>query len=348
MDNRGYDPDKAHKEHLEPADAPASDASPTLGPNYEQPVPIDPQQGMVANPSETHINAPQSSWDVQRPAYGSEYERRALENQPPQAHDQPTGPPPPDGIVGMPPSQSPYAPGPGMAPGGYPPPPSDGERRGFNWLLCCGIGCGVALLGLGLIAYFSYGFFSRVMDAGKEMGRVAETVTATDPATAESQALQLHAADVSANIELYTGQWLLVDGVLSDLTSTDPGMGGAFGGNRSLQDATSYFVAPNLIVLDISGAARVGQTGDAVRVLGQPASFDFAEILGEGMAKQLQQEEGFSTLVFVVANRVELLAEGAEITQPLGSNLSGDEEDDAERARSGTEALDPLESPAVQ
>src|SRR5688500_9125200 len=153
MDNRSYDPDKQPAERLEPG-PPAEDVSQVLGEHHEQPVPVDPISGIMADPSATSQMAPSGSWDLQRQSY-PEFVDQAIDHQPAQSADQPTGPAPPATAAHPVDSsahsgQSPYIPdayvaGPG-SPLLPPPAPIEDRPRGFNWLACCGISCGVALV----------------------------------------------------------------------------------------------------------------------------------------------------------------------------------------------------------
>jgi hypothetical protein len=309
MDNRSYDPDSVPKEHVTPGPV---DQQPghTLGPHHEQPVPVDPLGGISQNPSIPDVMGPISSSDSQRQSFEPEYQQAAIANQPQFAADQPTGP-------------GPYQPEYMAQPGpGYPPPPPGEPRKGFNWMMCCGISCGVLLVLFIIIFALTYKWFKPLMNSGMALKTSSEAVEQADVNTIESQAQTVTAQQLADGGEGYAGKWLVLEAQLGQSEgSFDGNMGGAV---PQLENATGYFVPPSVALFDISGAAAVGDEGDTVRAVGQAVVLDLTKVFGEKISEEMAKDnEGAPPrVVFFIAKEVTLV-EAGEATPDTGTAEDG-------------------------
>lgn len=257
------------------------------------------------------------------------YQPPAQPYQPPQAPYQPPQAPyqPPAGQY--PPPAQPYQ----QQPGGYqqvPPPPPPGQRKGFNWLACCGITCLVVVIVGGLVTFCSYTMFKPFWQMGMGMAKVSQTVETTDEATAVAAAVPVTTAELAGAPQNYSGQWLAVTGTL---LPTPSGMGNASftSGNFNSANTTPYLMSDNVMVMDMSKAPAVGTTGDTVTAYGQIYALDMAELekipyVGKSMVEEMKKSDptlaASSKIVFVMAKKVELV--GASGMQPPPALPGGD------------------------
>lgn len=229
----------------------------------------------------------------------------------------------------QPPQQPGYAP-PGYAQGyeegGYPPPSSGGyapapQKKPFNWLACCGISCGVALLIGVLVWVLTLKMCGGLVGPVIQMGLVASQVQKADASTITAAAEAVTAEQLSANPDAYKGKWIALEGVLGN--QSDPAaqqMSGQTG-----QSGTSYYMAPNIIITDLSLAAPVGDEADTVKVYGKAVKFDLKEMLkgfGEEAVKEIEndpQMKGMTTFIMVFAKKAELVSAGEPAAQPEGA-----------------------------
>jgi hypothetical protein len=308
MDNRSYDPDQQRKDPLVP-DGSAEQKSHTLGEHHEQPVPVDPLQGIVGDPTaQTGIGSMTSS-DVVRPSY-PEFTEQAIEHQVPHAANQPTGAAPPYtsahvGGATPPPPESPYTPHAYASGPGQPPPTShyaEEKKGGFNWLACCGISCGLALV-LGIVFFYAgYKYFKPLISAGMQLNTVAEDVKQNG--APEQADIEVTVEELGANPAQFEGQWVALTGKVAD----DPG--GPVDSMRQqqgMQESSAYFIEPNIVVMDMSTTQPVARQGDTISVIGKPVVLDFEKLLGPLASRQIEKEnelEDMKTMVFVVTDKV--------------------------------------------
>lgn len=215
----------------------------------------------------------------------------------------------------------------GYAQGGYPPPPGaypPAQKKPFNWLACCGISCGAMLL-IGILVWVISlktcgGFIGPLI----QMGKVGQEVQKADASVVTASAQPVDAASLAAAPEAYQGQWLALEGALGD--QSDP-MAQEMA-SQSGQSGTAYYLEPNILVVDISGASAVGDEGDTVRAYGKAVKLDLKEMLkflGPEAMKDLEsdpQMQGKTTLVMFFAKEVELLASGESVD--AGATEAGD------------------------
>lgn len=215
----------------------------------------------------------------------------------------PSGPP----EEGAPPTQQPYQPPeqmqqPQQPAGSYPPPP---QRKGFNWLACCGISCAVLLIVGGLVGYCGYRLIQPVLGIGMQMIETAELVETTDLATIQAAAVETDTSALAANPTAYKGQWLALEGVIAEQGGSAAAMGD---GGMGPEDATYYVLADNVLVTDVSQAPPVGGVGDRIRAYGQCISWDLKELenipivgkqIAEEMAKDPQLQGQTSVIIFI-------------------------------------------------
>jgi hypothetical protein len=309
MDNRSYDPDKLPEEHLEPG-PPAEGVSKVLGEHHEQPVPVDPLSGIVSTPGTAGGMAPQASSDAERASY-PEYVDKAIDSQIPHSANQPTGPAPPETSAHPPHEggyqygQSPYtpdayAPGPG-SPGLPPIGPSEERGKGFNWLACCGIGCGIALVLVLVGTFVTIKYFKPLINAGIHIANVSEEVRQSG--APDSADVTVSPEDLAANPEQFENQWVQVTGKVSD----DPdAMVDAFKQQRGMQETAGYLIGNNIVVLDVSGSEAKAQQGDTVTVIGKPVVLDFS-MLGPFASTEVRSENelgDIENLIFLITDDV--------------------------------------------
>jgi len=217
--------------------------------------------------------------------------------QPPQQYSQQQYPPQ------YPPQQQ-YGPPPGYAP----PPPSPGERKGFNWLACCGISCGVLLV-LGIIVFvFFYNLVAPFIGMGVDMEKINGEIASTSVETIESQATSVGADELQANPDSYEGQWLVVTGVLSDA-----GAAGTSGMGSSDMPNTTYFMQPGIIIMDMSVAPSVGGSGATVEAIGKIVQMDLGKMpfFGKMIEEEMKKDPSLKTgakMTFLLAKQVTLIS----------------------------------------
>jgi hypothetical protein len=306
MDNRPSDPAEP-RDPLTPGDA-----GRVPGEHHEQPVPVDPQHGIHGDPSAGGVAGPHDSWEAARETYDREYDQRAIDNQPAFGATQPTGP-------------SPYQPE-----GDAPPPQYATPNKGFPWLMCCGIGCGVLLLiGIG-VGIWAFNWAKSAGESFTALGEGFEQATADansiSPEEARAQSTPISAADLSAAPGAYEDTWVAVTGELS--SSEMSGSARGFANNPGLEDATSYWIMPNVMVLDVSGTARVGNPGDTVTAYGQPVAMDMSKlpVVGKMLAEEMKNDPelgGTAMIVFLIANSVEVTAAAGADSADTGDTAAG-------------------------
>jgi hypothetical protein len=84
----------------------------------------------------------------------------------------------------------------------------------------------------------------------------------------------------------------------------------------SNQEGTTYFIAPDLLVVDISSAPAVGDEGDTVKAYGKAVEMDLQEMLkafGPEAAKELENDpqlQGQTRFIIFIAKQVDLVQAG--------------------------------------
>jgi hypothetical protein len=227
---------------------------------------------------------------------------------PPQGGYQPPpgGYAPPQGDPNQPP---PYQPAGGGYGGGY----GGGQQRkqgGFNWLACCGIGCGVVILITVLVCALMWKVVAPFVGIGVQAGQVAQEIQKTDVATIQSSAEAVDSAALAANPEAYKDKWVAVTGELGDQSGSS---GQSYGG----QQGTSYMLKDFVIVSDLSQAPAVGQKGDTITAYGKIVIMDLGAIpflkkAMEDEAAKNPAEKVPTKFVMVFAKKVELSGGGGE------------------------------------
>ncbi|MCC7477127.1 hypothetical protein IT575_01605 [bacterium] len=212
----------------------------------------------------------------------------------------------------------------GQAP--YSPPPQ--KKGGFNWLACCGISCGVLLLVSILVVVIVGKSCGGLWGPIMEMGKVAQEIEKTDISTIQSSASPLDSASLSADPDSFKGQWLALEGMIG---AENDQMAQSMKG-QSGQEGTAYFIAPDILVMDISNAPPVGDEGDTIRAYGKAVKFDLKEMLkfmGPEALKELESDpqlQGRTNFVFVFAKQVDLVASGdppADAAPADGADAAG-------------------------
>lgn len=209
--------------------------------------------------------------------------------QQPQAYQQPPAPPP-----------SPY------------PPPPPQQKKGFNWLACCGITCLVLIIIGGLIGYGCYRMMRPMIAMGIELDALRTEVANTDSTTIRSSAVTVESTALGADPKSYQGQWLAVEGEIMSLEFSGEFSAGDF----SSGEATNYVLSGDISVMDISQAPAVGTAGDRIRAYGKVYTLEISEMpffgqLFEEAAKQDPSLPKAGKIVFFITKDVELAGSAA-------------------------------------
>lgn len=262
----------------------------------------------------------QNPWQPgQNPEPGSEA--------PPSGPYNPPAAQPPYQPGGYAPPQGGYAPpegsGGGYAPqpGGYPPPPP--QKKGFNWLACCGISCGVVLL-IGVIVFaVMFKSCSGIVGMGMRMQKAQQTVIATDANTIKTSATPLSKEQLNADLKGNEGKWIALSGSIGVDSN---GMGQSMGSNGQQVPSTNYFIEPNIVIMDLSAAPSKGSIGDTITAYGQYTVMDLKDIpivgkMIEEQAKTDPKMAGITQFVMFMAKEVEVTpgTGGSETTPPDSS-----------------------------
>lgn len=239
-------------------------------------------------------------------------------NPPTPPENQSTGQPGQPGAGGAPPQQ-PYQPAPPQyqqqqyaQPGGHPqaPPPAPQQKRGFNWLACCGISCLVVLILFGGMAFCTYRMALPMYKMGTELQAIASEVGTTDPATIRTQATAVDETTLAANPEQYSGQWLELEGELASTSFS--GSSTLSFGDFSTENFTNYMLAQNITVNDVTAKPAVGGAGDRIRAYGKCFTFDFEDIpvFGKFVVESMQSDPAFqdaTKMIFFICRDIELV-----------------------------------------
>ncbi len=202
-------------------------------------------------------------------------------------------------------------------PGNYyeaPPPPPAKPKKGFNWLMCCGITCGCLLI---LVIIGGIGFImmsKNFAEWGAAFEAAATDVNNTDPQQIRAEATIVDARVLAQNPELYADQWVGVEGIVSGDVSGNANFNM---GQYGTQNTTSYYLEGGVLVMDLSQMPRVGYNGDMIRAYGKAVVFDMSQmpIFGKFIEKALAEaakddptlQEMPVKMVFVYTRDVELV-----------------------------------------
>ena len=240
----------------------------------------------------------------QPPAGGAPYQppqQQQYQQQPPQQPYQP--------------QQSPYQQQ--QQPYGYQqaPPPPPQQKKGFNWLACCGITCLVLVIIGGGIAFCSYKMVAPFMDIGLTMANLEEEVKNTDVSVMRSSAVAVDTATLYNNPNDYKGTWLEVTGeVVHDDGSSEIGADTFASG-----EFVTYILEDHVVLMDVTNSPEVGVPGDTIRAYGKCYGWDLMELekmpfVGKTIADEMRSDPqlaGNTKLVFFIGKGVELVEGGS-------------------------------------
>jgi hypothetical protein len=219
-------------------------------------------------------------------------------------------------------------------------PPPAGRKSAFNWIACCGIGCGVVLvIGIvaGIVIWRSMG--GLVKDT-MSVVKVTTEVEAADISQVVSTATPVTAEQLSLAPETYRDQWLAFEGMVT----TDPDASHEIPQSGSME-GTAYFVEPNIIVMDLSNAVAVATGGDLIQCVGKLAIMDFSKLGSVGAEIEKDMKEtgelgGQAKMIFLVTKGIEVVSDGESLTDLPA------ETDDTDALSSEDAAADAAEPPA--
>ena len=164
----------------------------------------------------------------------------------------------------------------------YGPPP---KKKGFNWLACCGISCGVILVIGVILSIAGVNLFKNFM--GNAM-TVAIELQETDAATIRSQAQSHSAEEVAQDPAGFTSNWVAMECVVMSPSEyaakyfNSEDVSESEMGNMSGQQGTMYLVDGGFMVIDTSNAPNKAQPGDTIVAYGKPFVMNFKAIPGMG------------------------------------------------------------------
>ena len=242
------------------------------------------------NPQQPHEGDPAGPgpqpYDTPQPPPATPY-------QTPSPYQQPASYQPPEQPYNPPPGSYQQGPGTGgqftgasfnqaYGEGGAPPPPGK-TKGGFNWLLCCGVSCGVMVLIFIVMMVFFGKMIKDLVAANKGAEAVAIELGETDIATIQGEAIYIDAPSVAANPDAYMDQWLAVEGVISANQAM---------ASRGSDQGTSYVVDGGLIITDTSYNAPVGVSGETIVAYGKLMIIDISAIPGlQALMDQAAKED---------------------------------------------------------
>jgi hypothetical protein len=237
--------------------------------------------------------------------------------------------PPAGGGYAPPGGQPPYQPAAGGYGGGYSAPP---KKAGFNWLACCGIGCGVVLVLTILVCALMWKVVAPFVGMGVSAAKVGEEVQKTDLATIKGSAEAVDAATLAASPESYKDKWL-------DLTATldaAPQNGASYGG----QQGTSYMTKEMVMISDLSNAPAIGQPGDTIHAYGRIVIMDIGSI--PFIKESLEEEAAKNPGTPVPTKFVMFMAKGVE-GAGMATDKPADEADSPADGEGGGDTAPPAE-----
>ena len=209
---------------------------------------------------------------------------------------------------------------------GYSPPQ---KKKGFNWLACCGISCGVLLVLAIIAGIFIYTGFKKVMDSIQPMITAATELESTSIDDIRSQASNMDAESAGSDPDAYNGQWLALEGEVmdpSEFVNTYYATGGDTASeirSSASQEGTLYMLRGGIMMTDISNSPSKASPGDTVRGYGKLIVIDMADLpwVGPIIAQELGENTKFS---FFVAKQVESVSSADEAMDDEAVSEEGD------------------------
>ena len=229
-----------------------------------------------SNPNQQSEN-PQPYQPPQAPQYQQPPASQGYQAPPQQQHGYPQ----------QPPQQQYQQPGGGQYYQAPPPPPAK-PKKGFNWLMCCGITCGclVIIAIIGGIGVWMVG--KNFAEWGQSFDAAAEEVNNTPAEQIRAGATIVDSRVLGDNPESYADQWVAIEGVIAG----DVSAGTSFNmGQYGTQNSTTYVLEGGVIVLDLSQSPQVGYSGDMIRAYGKAMVFDMSNmpLFGGFMEKAMEE-----------------------------------------------------------
>lgn len=185
------------------------------------------------------------------------------------------------------------------------------KKKGFNWLLCCGIGCLVMIIIGGLVAYCGYRAAAPMINMGVEMAALQEEVQRTSLSTIKAEAESVTSTDLLNSTGQYKGKWLVVEGEVAYSATQAPT------GNQP--GAATYTLGDGMTITHMGQQQPTAQAGDNIRAWGMAVVFDMKALesmplLGEVFKEEFNDPayQGPTTLVMFFAKDVELVTDTGE------------------------------------
>ena len=227
------------------------------------------------------------------------------------------------GAGGGAPYQPPQQP---QQPYGYqqaPPPPAP-QKKGFNWLACCGITCLVLVIIVGGVSFCAYKTFAPLLNPVFEIAKISEEVKSAKMTDIQSDTIEVDTQMLYDNPKDFKGRWLALTGeVIDDDSNSTIGADTFTNG-----EFTTFALENNVVLMDISNSASGITTGDQIKAYGQCYGWDLMEIekapfFGKEMAAEMRKDPslaGNTKIIFFMAKGIEVVQVGG------GGTPSGDED----------------------
>jgi hypothetical protein len=220
-----------------------------------------------------------------------------------------------------------YGPAPGQAgdygqPGGYQAPP---KKAGFNWLACCGIGCGVVLVITLLVGMLMWKSCAPLFEMGKQAETLTKEVRSSNAEQVRAEASYVDSTELGSIADTLAGQWIAVEGVVLGLDAMSGSSFSSGGFNSS--DSTSYLLEGGVMVLDMSKAPNVASVGDTMIAYGKCVVFDMTKLpfIG-GIMEQAAKED--PELAAMGGKMIFFFTQDVEKTGDAADNQDGSAGDD--------------------
>jgi hypothetical protein len=194
------------------------------------------------------------------------------------------------------------------------PPPPAPQKKGFNWLACCGITCLVLVIIGGGIAFCSYKMVAPFVNMGLEIDSLQTEVKGADISTIRGSAVEVDTQMLFENPGDFKGSWLVVTGeVIDDDSNASIGADSFAGG-----EFTTYVLENNVILMDVSNASSGVAAGDQIRAYGKCYGWDLMELekmpfFGKTIADEMRSDPEFSgntKMIFFMGKGIEIVGAG--------------------------------------
>jgi hypothetical protein len=180
------------------------------------------------------------------------------------------------------------------------------KQKGFNWLACCGITCGLLLLLTILFGILFWQMIAPIVGMGTSAVAMEKEVREASIESIQSSATPVDAATLTASPDAYDDQWIELTGKLASYGTPPPSSG------QGQLEGTQYMLEPMIMVTDISMNPPAGQAGDELRAWGKFVVMDLSKMpfMGQMIKDEMAKDptfQGNTAFIMFVAKQVELV-----------------------------------------